>query len=351
MPSNKSDHLNDVAKLETDSTLARLLVDDFDPVDYLNNVLPSQVLSTQSTTATSNRSAQLQDASADIQSLLAKLNSHNIRASGTLTQLTDEILRSGSRLAYEVEILRGDVNNLHTTLTESLRDDVAAFDRAGQSDTGVSNGADSGSLATTGPSSSPDLIQQLEVLQTAKSRLEDTVRTFGSAMNWPLPPPSPTLTSSLISVSAPEFGLETAAAPASASQASTTPTEAQARLVAKALRDEITEMSKTDLAAAGKRIEDLRELSLVWKGTNEEKPRLKFLDSLSKIVEDRRKATQPRSGSRTRLETDLQPQYRSSSLPVRGPNLSSSETSARTSSPARGLLKNLQKLRDEIYLE
>ena len=351
MPSNKSDHLYDVVKHETDPTLARLLVDDFDPVDYLNAVLPGQVLSTQSTVTTGSRSAQLQDASADVQSLLATLNAHNIRASGTLTQLTDEILRSGSRLAYEVEILRGDVNTLHTILTESLRDDVAAFSHADQRDTEVGDGAHNSSLAAVGPLGSPELIQQLRILQTAKSRLEDTVRTFGSAMNWPLPPPSPTLTSSLISVSAPEFGLESAIAPDSASHTSSTQKEAQARTVTKVLRDEITELAKTDLTAAGKRIEGLRELSLVWQGTIEEKPRLKFLESLSKIVEDRRKATQARSGSRTRFEANLQPQNRSSSLPVRGPNSAPSEITARTSSPARGLLKNLQKLRDEIYLE
>jgi hypothetical protein len=72
----------------------------------------------------------------------------------------------------------------------------------------------------------------------------------------------------------------------------------------------------------------------VWKGTAEEKARARFVEGLLKIVEERRKA----------LEAAAAPvqQVAGSS---RGHQRQESE------GPGGGIFRNLQRLREEIYLE
>ncbi len=364
MPSRTSQQTSEAEDNPSfDPILEKLLNDDFNAVDFLNTALPPLSLSGQTSTHSEARALQLQDAFTEIQKLLSRLNAHNIRSSNLLTQITDEILRSGSRLAYEVEILRGDVNSLHTTLTESLQDDIRRFvpdarEDADQDNSVLKNGlqisVDSGQQGASNVNNvalSPSIVPQLQTLQTAKSRLEDTIRTFGEAMNWPLPPQSPTLTSSLISVSAPELGLESAVLSSSNNQGTSKGAEANARAINNAIRAEVTELADRDLEAAEERIEHLRVLATVWKGTSEEKPRAKFVDSLSKIVEERRKGLGASATGRHTPENMGAPQHRSSSMPVRTTSGRQAGSGGRTESPARGLLRNLQKLRDEIYLE
>ena len=51
------------------------------------------------------------------------------------------------------------------------------------------------------------------------------------------------------------------------------------------------------LEAAAERVEDYKQLAMLWKGTGEEKARLKFVDSLIKLVEDRRRILDAREAA------------------------------------------------------
>jgi hypothetical protein len=163
--------------------LPALTADRFDAVDYLNDALPTLSLSTQQSSKTS-RTNQLQTASTDTQALLSKLNTRKIRSSTDLTSLTDEILRSGNRLAYEVEILRGDVNNFYDLLNDTLKEDIAQFVRqeTAAPTTDESNGESA--PATAQKSIDPAFITQLRTLNLIRSRLESVISLFGDAMKW-----------------------------------------------------------------------------------------------------------------------------------------------------------------------
>ncbi|KAF7165621.1 hypothetical protein CNMCM6106_001702 [Aspergillus hiratsukae] len=312
----------------------------FDPADFLNDALPSLTLA--SSQSRGPGAVPLAELSAQVQSILSQINAQNVRLSNQLTQLTDEILRSGGRLAYEVEVLRGEAIGLSDTLTEALQPDIAQFvpeglrttvdsDRVeeGEGETGAEMGQDDKATVAD-----PDYITKLRMLNQVRSRLEDVVQTFGDAMEWPLPPSETSLTSSFISVSAPEPGPESQSL------------EEKGQEVAKKLRNEITELLSTNgggqagLDAATKRLEALRELATIWKGSAEEKARNRFLDSLAKIIDDRRRSLENHGSSD-------QVQARSSSTRGRTTGHQRQESEG----PGGGIFKNLQRLREEIYLE
>lgn len=117
--------------------------------------------------------------------------------------------------------------------------------------------------------------------------------------------------------------------------------EEKGQEVAKKLRTEITALLDSNgggdagLAAATDRLEKLRTLATIWKGTAEEKARTRFLDSLARIIEDRRKALESqrdRASKKTRSSMEHIPEERDSG-------------------PGGGLFRGLQRIRDEIYLE
>ncbi|KAL3496802.1 hypothetical protein BJX62DRAFT_192987 [Aspergillus germanicus] len=309
----------------------------FDPVDYLNDVLPPLSLASQSQTQTSRGGVNLTDLSTRVQSILSQTNAQNIRHSTTLTTLTDEILRSGNRLAYEVEVLRGETITLSDLLTEGLAAEIARFTVApGSSPESTSEGKpeqeetkDAGTgdakVDTTTKIQEPDYITNLRTLNQVRARLEDVVQIFGDAMEWPLPPSETSLASSFISVSAPEPG------PDAHSR------EEKGQEVARKFRAEISELlDREGVEAAARRVEALRALALVWKGTAEEKARTRFVEGLAKVVEERQRA----------IEAAAAPsQQTSSSGPTRGHQRQESE------GPGGGIFRNLQRLREEIYLE
>ena len=262
----------------------------FDPAEYLNNALPS--LSSSTTVPQPSRSSSavpLTELSSQTQALLAQLNAHTSRLSITLTQLTDEILRTGSRLAYEVEVLRGDTIGLSDTLEETLRSDVARFlptARAAESDDTDNlpiggSGLDDG--GANGAAHVPPYIARLKTLTLVRERLDSVIKVFGDAMQWVLPPSELSIASSLISVSAPDQ---------SANEANR---EQKGREFVENIRNEIKELvasgggghGATGLANAMNRIEALRVLSQVWKETAEEKARLKAIDGLVRFAEDK----------------------------------------------------------------
>lgn len=326
----------------SDVAIAALNQPHFDPVKYLNEQLAVPKLSSQGNTSKSSRSAIIQTSASDVQTLLAKLNTHNVRSTNDLTTLADEILRSGNRLAYEVEILRGDANSLHELLSETLKDDIKLFlhNTMMEYPEGQDGFDGPGSAIVGGISrEEPQFIHQLRSLGLVKSRLEAVVTVFGEAMKWPAPPSENSVTNSLISVSAPELGVQNSAEDDKAIEAS------------KVLRAEIVDLLNSDgggysgLEAALKRVEELRLLSSVWKGTSEEKGRSRQVEGLIRLVEDRKKALDAKGlAHHTRMNEPQQ----SGSAPVR-PGIGQSDSGS--GGAAAGLFRNLQKLRNEIYLE
>jgi hypothetical protein len=272
-----------------------------------------QTSSASSTTSSAtHRAVPLSELSSQAQTTLSQLNAHTTRLTNTLTQLTDDILRSGSRLAYEVELLRGETLGLAESLTEGLHEDIEKFVPGGlQNTTTVSKATAPGTdgqetgrqrsfsvLAAAAPPSSdgqdppatgetavtpdePSYITQLRTLTLVRSRLDSVIKTFGDAMEFVFPPSEVSVGSSFLSVSAPDPGPESHS------------TEEKGRQVLQQFRDEIARLldNRTDpikgIEDAARRIEELKELTEVWKGTAEEKGRSKFIESLARMVEVR----------------------------------------------------------------
>jgi hypothetical protein len=281
-----------------DPTLQPFLATSFDAAEFLNTTLPS--LATSSSQHTKSQDVSLTELSTQTQTLLSTLSAHTTRLTNTLTQLTDEILRSGSRLTYEVEVLRGEALGLSEALTEGLQDDIWKFVPEGleghiarrPSRSAEGGGARRRSSAITAPKTpvedvpgeqnkNPVYITQLRTLTSVRNRLETVIKTFGDAMSWTFPPSDVSVTSSFLSVSAPEPGSEAHSI------------EEKGQQVSKELRDEIADLlvgsgdTVDGIEAAARRVEELKELVKVWKGTAEEKGRVKFVDSLAKMVEER----------------------------------------------------------------
>lgn len=270
----------------------------FNHIDYLNSVLPPFAVSTSSQNAKQpDNKPSLAETSAKTQTLLSHLSANTTRMSDTLTQLTDEIIRGGSRLAYEVEVLRGDTIGLSEALTEGLSQDIKKFvlrshtDKSSEladdvKDKSVTQASHDGEVVHGHSTSSgkymedPPYVSQLRTLSTVKDRLEAVVKVFGEAMEWALSPSEVSVTSSFISVSAPEPGLDTQTL------------EKKGQESAKRLREEILALLSSEssreasLEAAKQRVQQLQNLAQIWKGTAEEKARSKFVDGLAKLVED-----------------------------------------------------------------
>lgn len=283
----------------TDPALQSFLNSSFDPADYLNSTLPP--LQSSNTPSTSKNSVPLAELSTQTQTLLSHLSAHTTRLTATLTQLTDEILRSGSRLAYEVEVLRGETLGLSEALTEGLHDDVTKFVPGGLENELARRPMKPGDLHDAPRTRSatvlipktpvaedtsnskiidPPYITQLRTLTLVRSRLDTVIKTFGEAMEWTFPPSEVSVTSSFLSVSAPEPGSEAHS------------TEERGQQVSQKIHDEIADLLNgkdpfDGIEAAARRVQDLKELAQVWKGTAEERARSKFVETLAKMVEDR----------------------------------------------------------------
>jgi hypothetical protein len=274
-----------------DPSLQPFLNPSFDPAGYLNATLPPLQ------TSLGRGGVPLADLSTQTQTMLSQLSAHTTRLTTTLTQLTDEILRSGSRLAYEVEVLRGETLGLSEALTEGLQEDIARFvpngldqDLARKQYRVETNGTRRRSSTITAPKTpireeatpiaDPPYITKLRTLTLVRERLDTVIKTFGDAMAWTFPPSEVSVSSSFLSVSAPEPGSEMHS------------TEEKGQQVSRKLRDEIADLliggdPIDGIEAAAKRVEELKDLATVWKGTAEERGRVKFVDSLAKLVEDR----------------------------------------------------------------
>jgi len=200
-------------------------------------------------------------------------------------------------LAYEVEVLRGEAIGLTETLTDGLKNDVQKFLPGGITIKTESADDDAKSAAATQadapdeqPSqpalevpdeTTPEYISDLRTLTTVRSRLETVIKVFGEAMHWSIPPSEVSLGASLISVSAPEPGTDSASR------------EQKGKELAASLRTEIADLITGDpdggMEKAEVRIQALRDLAQVWKGTAEEKARTKFVEGLVKLAEDKQR--------------------------------------------------------------
>ncbi|EEH50768.1 uncharacterized protein PADG_06847 [Paracoccidioides brasiliensis Pb18] len=410
MASNPHDHSADLknrtqiapSTSHIDPTLSHFTDPFFDPVDYLNNTLPPLSISQfqsqsqpQSQLRPDVTPVSLAALSTQTQSLVTQLSAQNARLSNTLTQLTDEILRGGGRLAYEVEVLRGEAMGLTEALGEGLVGDIGKFVPAGEMVVASTASAtatgteekeakeDAGEVEDSTHTQQaqrdqaqekesetqdqanpldPICLTQLRTLTQVRARLEQVIHTFNEAMEWPLAPSETSLASSFISVSAPEPGTE--------NQHSR---EEKGKEVAKKLRAEVVELLNGGeggeggrsggggVEAAARKVEALRELAGVWKGTAEEKARMRFVEGLGKLVEERRKAAvaereRERKAAAAagvggmREEGDTRDDSRGSQ--------DSTSTASTTAGgggggggAAGGLFRNLQRLRDEIYLD
>ncbi|KAI1093364.1 hypothetical protein F5B19DRAFT_450057 [Rostrohypoxylon terebratum] len=329
----------------TDPSLESFLSPSFNPVDYLNSSLPPLQTSARPT----DGAVPLAELSTQAQTQLSQLNAHTTRLTNTLTQLTDDILRSGSRLAYEVELLRGETLSLSETLSEGLHDDIAKFIPNGiQQQDSKANGANqarsrraSEAIAPTNlepfpldsNNQDPPYISQLQTLTLVRSRLDTVVKTFGEAMEFVFPPSELSVSSSFLSVSAPEPGKEAHS------------TEEKGQQVLKQLKEEISTLLTKGpdpvegIEKAAHRIEELKELTKVWKGTAEEKGRTKFIDSLAKMVEDRHKELlrEVEQNARRDGKADLDSSSRKAAT--------SSDAGSTENKPLYGIMSQLQRLR------
>lgn len=243
-----------------DPSLTPFLRTEFDAADYLNYTLPA--LTSPSSLAT---------LSSETQNLLGTLNTQATRLTSTLTQLTDEILRSGSRLAYQVDVLRGESISLNETLNEKLKGDIDIL--VAQKDINTSNvttngqGAENETYPGLSPSE-PTHIARLRLLSDVRLRLDAVIHLFGAALAWPTPPTA----SSFISVSAPP----------------TSEAEEKSKEHAEAFKAELQgHIAAGDDKAVLAKLEQLKALLGIWKGTAEEKLREKFVGEVTKIAEDR----------------------------------------------------------------
>ncbi|KAK3344064.1 hypothetical protein B0T25DRAFT_316580 [Lasiosphaeria hispida] len=342
----------------------------FDAAAYLNATLPPLHTGTSSASKSSQVAVPLAELSIQAQSSLSQLNAHTTRLTNTLTELTDDILRSGGRLAYEVELLRGETLSLSEALTEGLHDDIEKFVPGGihealadsqststhqrrlsvaaaavaapiSADDAAPPGPPGGGAAETAVApDEPSYITQLRTLTLVRARLDSVIKTFGDAMEFVFPPSEVSVSSSFLSVSAPDAGGENHS------------TEEKGQQVLCTLRDEISNLLAPQNAdpikgieEAARRIEELKELSLVWKGTAEEKGRTKFIEGLARMVEERHRdllkeveQSARKSGGKSEAEPNLR----------RVEGESDAGQSENKGYGAYGLISQLQKLRSGI---
>jgi hypothetical protein len=323
----------------SDPALQPFLQPTFDPAAFLNSTLPTLSFAThpQSAKGTSNPSVSLSELSSQTQTLLSQLNAQTSRLTAVLTQLTDDILRSGARLAYEVDVLRGEAIGLSEALNEGLQDDIALFTVPNEADivadAQVEGRSEADKVETSAASKEPAYIGQLRTLSHVKQRLESVIKVFGEAMQWSLPPSEVSLTSSFISVSGPEPGSDSHSR------------EEKGREFADSLRAEIADLIVTadDRAegheAALTRIAALKDLAEVWKGTAEEKARIRFVEALATLADNRLRELERDDGSRFRDPRNASP--RKASIPNKSGR----------SEKGMGFLDNLHRMRSNISFD
>lgn len=330
------------------SNFQDFLLPSFSPVDYLNSTLPSSASSASNKTAPLSLSATVSQTQAHISALTAQ----STRVSATLTSLTDDILRIAPRLTYEVELLRGEALSLCESFSQTgeLHSATSCFLSQETKDSAISSanpetdklpcqnnvnlpGHDVESSQVS-PISQPTVdseppIADLRTLLQVRALLTQVTQTFSLALSWPMPPSLLSASSALVAVSAPVDPVLEEKGQAACNQI-------QQDILTLLKEGDNLEDGKDGVERAVERVREVRACLGLWKGTGEEKARKKFVDGLEKMVEERTKrrtgvADEKVTSGQVNEETkiDVKP------MPSRGP----------------GLLRNLQRLREEIYME
>ena len=323
----------------SDPLLAPFLTPVFSPTSYLNSTLPSAPSTT--TKPSSTTLSSLASLTSQTQSQINTLSAQTARLGTTLTALTDDILRCSSRLAYEVELLRGEASGL----VEALEDDGEKDDSLGAamkkfmppastSATAEGLSEDAAKQLKSAPNdATKETLDRLRTLLHVKARLQQTTQTFNSALSFPMPPSLLASTaSSIISISAPD------------ASTNATQDEQRGQAAIRNMRREITDLltqGNEGEIKARKRIEDLREIVSIWKGTSEEKARGKVVDGLEALVEEAVEKRVKASG-RTKAPAG------GIGLPIHEESRSSSAAGGASKG---GFLGGLQRLREEIYMD
>jgi hypothetical protein len=324
-----------------DPLLHPFLSPTFSPTAYLNSTLPPLTPSKPpSQSSTSKPTPPISSALAtQTQSQIAALSARTTTLSDTLTALTDEILRCSSRLTYEVELLRGEAVGLVEAMTSADGELGSAIRRfvpngfesehevaqqtAGEEAPSPQNPKNSSTASDEEQAEevqTKQAIERLRTLQHVRSLLQRTTQTFNSALSFSLPPSL--LASSLIAINPPP---------------SDPNAEEKGQAALLNLKREIAELLALDeggargsdegLKTARERVAALREVVGVWKGTGEERARMKVVEGLEGMVEERRRVLDVGGGARRE------------------------QAEARTGGGGRGFLGGLQRLREEIYME
>ena len=351
-----------------DTNLKPFLSNDFSAVDYLNDVLPSYGTSKQ---PSPSAAPTLSTLASQTQSHVSTLSAQTSRLSATLTSLTDDILRTGSRLAYEVELLRGEAISLAETLSASgpLDNSIRRFVPGGldrpsgpEPHKAISNSDDKPmSVApTVSPATAdnePTSLPRLRTLLHVRSQLQSTIQTFNVALSFPFPPSLlNTGVAAFVSISAPTPSAN-GANNNSAGGSVEAELEAKGQAALARLKGEVT-----DLLAAGEadkadaRVAELRDVCRVWKGTGEEKARLKWVDGLEALVEEdvRKRSERERERDARRNPPGAAVGTTASAATAASSSSSSVGRAAiadgerRSGTPTTGFLR---RLRDEIYAE
>ena len=278
----------------SDPLLQPFLASSFSPIGYLNSHLPHY-----------NRKSSLSSLSTESQSHISTISAHTARLSATLTALTDEILRCSSRLAYEVEILREETTELVETLGRRAGPLGEAFTLFAPKDLGEQGGPAPDTskignvvvvereqdveLSAQGPPGSgtnvsgetvaSTALSQLEELHRVRASLLDLKNLFSRALAWPLPP-------SLVNSSSSSGGsFLVSIQPPSTPETERLEQEGQAAL--RGLRSEVSQLiTMGDVGGARRRVQELQQLTGIWKGTKEEKARKVVIDELQAMIKD-----------------------------------------------------------------
>ncbi|EPE06279.1 hypothetical protein F503_02407 [Ophiostoma piceae UAMH 11346] len=297
-----------------------------------------------SATATADRAAQAQ-------ATLSQLGAHTSRLTTVLTQLTDDILRSGSRLAYEVELLRGETISLAELVQQQAAafPDASAAGPAGEGEKGGGEEVDGGEKDKQDKKevdqSEPASLAQLRMLAQVRASLDAVIRTFGDAMEFVMPPSAMSVTASFLSVSGPDQDSRRRSSSNDADageNSNINSMEDKGQQVLKTKRDEIArlldaatiEQDDANMKAAVERIGALQTLCQVWTGTAEEKARFKFVDSLQRLVDDRQREI---DRERERIEQQKQQQEKrekEAAKTATGPDTSNPSSSQGSGTPA-----------------
>jgi hypothetical protein len=230
----------------SDPALNSFLASSFDPAAYLNSTLPPL----QSTKANKD-AVSLAALSSETQSLLATLNAQSTRLATKLTHMTDDIVRSGSRLAYQVDLLRGDALSLNESVTERLAKDVDIF-----------------TIDEKSSAEPPSAIERLRILLSVRARLDSVIKLFGAALAWPPPPASSGPTSFISVASSPSRDADAKAAAWLDAQ--------------KAEFDAILAEGNESLAQS--KLVAFRDLAQIWANSAEERTRNSVVTSLENFV-------------------------------------------------------------------